>query len=174
MNKHGLAISKKISIIALFSIVVFISKIFLPTPLDKMFILIQPLSYAMANFIIGRLGGTVVGAISGLLVQTWRPVFIPFTFLFALIYGLMIDFFIYLFRIRSSQRTVSSLRLMFALSLASIIVGVSAMYVTVGAGVMPAAYQIYIMVLIAGTLNGLVAGYLIAQIWNRYLGKRIT
>ena len=168
----NLSVSRKVSIIAILSIAVFISKIFLPSPIDKFMIVFQGIFYALANFTIGRIGGTLTGVLSGLLTQFWRPVFIPFTFLFAVFYGFMIDCFISIFRVKTLSRAVNTVRLIVALSLASAIVGVSSMYVTVMMGVMPWAPLIYLMILIGGTLNGVAAGYLTAQIWNKYLVKR--
>jgi len=172
MDKSSGIVSRKISIIALLSVGVFISKIFLPSPIDKFMIVFQAIFYTLANFMIGRFGGTMTGAVSGMLTQFWRPVFIPFTFLFAVAYGFMIDYFISLFRARSSSAAVNTWRLMAALTIASAIVGVVSMYVTVMVGMMPWAPLLYLMVLIGGTLNGVAAGYITAQIWNRYLMKK--
>ncbi|MEN2975327.1 MAG: hypothetical protein ABDH32_07115 [Candidatus Caldarchaeales archaeon] len=172
MEKRNLNTSKKISIIALFSIIVFVSKIFLPSPIDKMMILFQALFYTLANLLIGGFGATATGAVSGLIIQLWRPGFAPFSFLFAFAYGFMIDIFIYLFKVKSS-RIFNKWRLMLALSLASIIVGSLSTYVTITIGMMPPAYQIYMIILVAGVFNGTLAGYLATLIWDKYLLKRI-
>ncbi|MEM2818927.1 MAG: hypothetical protein QXK19_04270, partial [Nitrososphaerota archaeon] len=60
---------------ALSSIVVFISKVFLPSPIDKFMIILQVIFYTLANFMVGRFGGTMTGIVSGLLTQFWRPAF---------------------------------------------------------------------------------------------------
>jgi len=172
MDKSRRMISRKVSVIALLSVAIFISKIFLPSPIDKFMIVFQAIFYTLANFMTGRFGGTMTGIVSGLLTQFWRPIFIPFTFLFAVAYGFMIDYFILLFRVRSSPSAVNTWRLVAALSIASAILGVTSMYVTVTVGIMPWAPFIYLMILIGGALNGVAAGYITAQIWNRYLMKR--
>lgn len=163
--------SRKISFIALFSIIVFLSKIWLPSPIDKFLVFIQALCYALVNLLIGRFGGTITGVVSGLIIQFWRPVFIPFTFLFAVFYGLLIDLSMLIFKVRSPGN-VSTLKMIYALSMSSIIVGFSAMYITVYLGVMPSIPLLYLAILIGGTLNGALAGYLASQIWNRYLSKK--
>ncbi|MEM2332208.1 MAG: hypothetical protein QXF28_04730 [Nitrososphaerota archaeon] len=157
---------------ALSSIVVFISKVFLPSPIDKFMIILQVIFYTLANFMVGRFGGTMTGIVSGLLTQFWRPAFFPFTFLFALIYGLMIDCFISLFRVKTSSAPVNTWRLMIALSIASAILGGASMYVTVMVGMMPWAPSLYLMILIGGVLNGFAGGYITAQVWNKYLLKK--
>jgi len=171
-DKSSGMVSRKVSVIALLSVGVFISKIFLPPPIDKFMIVFQAIFYTLANLMIGRFGGTITGVVSGLLTQFWRPVFIPFTFLFAVAYGFMIDYFILLFRVRTLSASVDAWRLMAALSVASAILGVTSMYVTLMVGVMPWAPLLYLMVLIGGTLNGIAAGYVAAQIWNRYLMRK--
>ncbi|MEM4006459.1 MAG: hypothetical protein QXT92_02215 [Nitrososphaerota archaeon] len=171
MVGFGRRVSRKISLIALFSIIVFLSKIWLPSPIDKFLIFIQALCYALANLLIGRFGGTITGMVSGLMIQFWRPVFIPFTFLFAVFYGLLIDLSILIFKVRSSSN-VPTLKMIYALSTASIILGVVSMYVTVSLGVMPPIPLLYLAILIGGTLNGALAGYIASQIWNRYLLKK--
>ncbi len=168
----NLSVSRKVSIIAILSIAVFISKIFLPSPIDKFMIVFQGILFALANFTVGRIGGTLIGVISGLFTQFWRPVFIPFTFIFAVFYGFMIDCFISILKVKTPSTSVNTLRLMIALSLSTAIVGVASMYVTVMVGVMPWAPAVYLMILIGGTLNGVAAGYLTAQIWNKYLVKK--
>lgn len=165
-------VSRKISIMALLSIAVFISKVFLPPPIDKFMIFFQVIFYTLANFMVGRFGGTITGIVSGLLTQFWRPIFFPFTFLFAVAYGFMIDCFISLFRVKTSSISVNAWRLMIASSIASALVGVASMYVTVKVGMMPWAPFLYIMILIGGVLNGFAGGYITAQLWNRYLLKK--
>lgn len=172
MRGDGSATSRKLSIVALLSIAVFISKIFLPPPIDKFIIIFQAMFYSLANLMTGRFGGTLTGVISGLLAQLWRPVFIPFTFFFAIFYGFLIDCFITLFRVKTSSMVVNTIGLIAASSLASAILGLTSMHVTVMVGLMPWVPTVYSMVLIGGTLNGVVAGYLCAQIWNRYLLKK--
>ncbi|MEM0079214.1 MAG: hypothetical protein QW118_03175 [Nitrososphaerota archaeon] len=171
MVGFGRRVSRKISLIALFSIIVFLSKIWLPSPIDKFLIFIQALCYALANLLIGRFGGTITGMVSGLMIQFWRPAFIPFTFLFAVFYGLLIDLSILIFKVRSSSN-VPTLKMIYALSTASIILGVVSMYVTVSLGVMPPIPLLYLAILIGGTLNGALAGCIASQIWNRYLLKK--
>ena len=171
-DKSSGMVSRRVSVVALLSVGVFISKIFLPSPIDKFMIVFQAIFYTLAYLMIGRFGGTITGVVSGLLTQFWRPVFIPFTFLFAVAYGFMIDYFISLFRVTTLSSTVNTWRLMAALSISSAILGVTSMYVTVTVGMMPWVPLLYLMVLIGGTLNGVAAGYVTAQIWNRYLMRK--
>lgn len=171
VGKIGGTVSRKISAIALFSVAVFASKIFLPSPIDKFMIIFQAIFYTLANFTVGRFGGTMIGIVSGLLTQFWRPVFFPFTFLFAVIYGFLIDCSIFLFRVECSA-SVNTWRLVIALSIASAIMGVTSMYVTVMVGMMPWTPFLYLMILIGGSLNGAAAAYITAQLWNRYIMKK--
>jgi hypothetical protein len=60
-----------------------------------MLIIIQGFFLAISSLLLGRLGATSVSIISGFLTTVWRVGFAPFSLIFAVLYGLLIDSFFY-------------------------------------------------------------------------------
>lgn len=163
--------SRKIAVAILFGVVIFVSKVALPSPLDKMLVIVQALLLSLSSLMLGKTGATYVATIGGLLTQIWRPSFFPFSLLFAVLYGLVIDGFFYLFKVKTPSGDVSSIRLIISLTLATCIVGVAAMYTTVTLGFMPWSPWIYVAVLLGGGVGGVLAGYLTPLLWRKYFSK---
>ncbi|MEM3484730.1 MAG: hypothetical protein QXI12_03835 [Candidatus Methanomethyliaceae archaeon] len=76
--------TKRVAFIALFGVIVFASKI-IPTPIDKMFVIVQALLLALGSLLLGRIGATYIATVGGLLTTIWRPSFAPFSLIFAII-----------------------------------------------------------------------------------------
>jgi hypothetical protein len=167
-------LSRRITMATLFGVLVFVSKILIPTPFDKMAIAPQALLLTLGFLSIGPLGATYVAAIGGLLSAAWRAPFAPFTMAFALMYGLLIDGFCYAVKIKGSQGSVRKGRLVGAVTLSTVIVGLSSYYVTVFVfSILPRNPLLEFIILIVGTLNGVIAAYLTLLVWSRvreYLG----
>jgi len=140
--------------------------------MDKVFIAIQALLLALGSLLLGRMGATYVATIGGILTALWRIALAPFSFSFALLYGLLVDGCFFLFRVRSTEGKVGTARLVVAMTLSTMIAGLSSYYVTVILGLVPRNLPLEIIILFAGTLNGAIAGYLTSIIWNKYLIKR--
>ena len=85
--------SARIAISTLFGIIVFLSKFLLHTPMDKMFVAIQATLLGLSSLLISRFGATYTGLVSGLLLTVLRSEFAPFSLLFAIAYGLLVDGF---------------------------------------------------------------------------------
>ncbi|MHC1586213.1 MAG: hypothetical protein ACXQTV_01555 [Candidatus Hecatellaceae archaeon] len=163
--------SLKISTATLLGVVVFLSKMVLPTPLDKLIIVVQGLMLTLGFLLIGRLGASYVALIGGLLTTVWRPTFTPFTLLFALTYGVLVDLTLTAFKV-TAGKTVKPGRCIAALTLSTALIGLISMHVTVLLGLMPAAPTLYLAIIVLGTLNGSLAGYLASILWNKYLIHR--
>lgn len=161
--------ANKVAITSIFTVIIFFSKLFLPTPIDKMFIIIQALLLALSSLILRGMGATYVATISGILITAWRPTFAPFSLIFSIMYGVLIDTLFYLFKVRISQGGVRSNRVILAITLSTSIVGGLAFYTTVIIGLMPMLPMLYLTVIISGIINGFIAGYLTSIIWNKYL-----
>lgn len=144
----------------------------MPSPMDKIFIVVQALLLALGALLVGRMGATYVATIGGVLTALWRIALAPFSFSFALLYGLLVDGCFFLFRIRDARGKARTARLVVAMTLSTMIVGLSSYYVTVVWGLVPRNLLLEIIVLFAGTLNGVLAGYFASIIWNKYLIKR--
>jgi hypothetical protein len=168
------AFTRRITIATVFGVLVFASKILIPTPFDKMAVAPQALLLTLGFLLIGPLGATYVATVGGLLSAVWRAPFAPFTMAFAVVYGLLIDGFCHATKVRASDGSVKKARLVGAVTLSTAIVGLSSYYVTVFVfGVLPRNPLLEFIILIAGTLNGLIAGYLTLLVWSRitiYLG----
>jgi hypothetical protein len=160
--------SVRLSIATLFGVIVFLFKMFLPTPVDKMFIAVQALLLALGSLTIGGFGATYVALVGGFLTTVWRLAFVPFSLIFALIYGLTVDIFFRVFGVKREGR-VRTGRSVIALTLSTAITGILTMSVTVMMGLMPMTLIPYLIIILAGILNGAVAGYLTPILWNKYL-----
>jgi len=161
-------LSRRITVATLFGVLVFVSKIVIPIPFDKMAIAPQALLLTLGFLSIGPLGATYVAAVGGLLSALWRGAFAPFTVAFALMYGLLIDGFCCAMKVSGSECGVKKGRLVGAVTVSTVIVGLSSYYVSVFVfGILPRNLFVDFIILIVGTLNGLVVAYLTLHVWSR-------
>ncbi len=145
----------------------FISTGFLPSPFDKILILFQALAFALSSLALKKGGATLASLVNGVLLSVSRPAFFPFSLIFSVSYGLLIDLLFYIFKIAPKNSHVNTKRLIFILALTTGITGVTSMYITTLVGLIPMLPTLYIGVLAAGILNGIIAAYLTIAIWNR-------
>lgn len=171
MSNWAIDISKtrRIALATLFGVAVFASKIILPTPIDKMVIIVEALLLALSSLLLERMGATYTAMVGGFLTTMWRIGFFPFTFVFAIAYGLMIDVSFYMFKVRMRDGGVKRGRLVAALTLSTTAIGLMSMCVMVLIGLMPWIPILYFIIIIVGSLNGAVASYLTFLIWRKYL-----
>ena len=162
----------RVAMATTFGVIIFASKIILPTPIDKMFVIIQALLLALGSLLLGRMGATYVATVGGLLTMIWRAAFAPFSLIFAAVYGLMVDSSFYAFKVRMSHGDVKTSRLVASLTLSTLAIGLLTTYITVSIGLMPMIPILYLIITIVGIINGVVAGYLASLIWKRYLQKQ--
>lgn len=161
--------TKKVAVATLFGAAIFITKIVLPSPLDKMFIVAHAILLGLGALLLKRLGATYVALVGGVLTALWRTTFAPFTFIFALLYGLFVDCFFFIFKVSTVEGKVKASRLVVAMTLSTALVGFLSYYVSTLLGLLPRNLFLEIILLVTGTLCGAVAGYLIDIIWNRHL-----
>lgn len=152
----------------LFGVIIFLSKIFLPTPINDMLVVVQALLLALSSLIVDKFGATYASMINGLLLTILMSSFAPFGLIFSLVYGLTTDGFLYAFKAKvgGQVRTVRSIA---ALTISATLTGLSSMYVTTLLGLVPMVPILYLIIMLAGILNGALAGYLTSIIWNKYL-----
>jgi hypothetical protein len=114
-------------------------------------------------------GGAVYASlVTGLLLSVLRTGFFPFSLLFSLFYGLLIEGVFHFFKVRKGK-CVESRRLILLLTVATGITGVVSMYLTTMLGILPMIPAMYFAIIAVASLNGVVAGYLTVIIWNKYL-----
>ncbi len=162
--------TKRMAFATIFGAVIFISKTVMPSPIDKIVIIIHALLLALGALLLRRLGATYVAFVGGILTALLRTALAPFTFVFALLYGLFVDGFFFVFRVNIEEGSVKINRLVAALAVSSALVGILSYYTTVFLfGLLERNLMLELIILFGGTLSGAVAGYLASAIWNKYL-----
>jgi len=162
--------TKRLAIVSLFGVIIFVSKSLLPSPINKMLIFVQALLLALGALLIGNLGATFVSLIGGILTALWNIALTPFTLFFALLYGLLVDAFFSFFKIGNANGEVKMGRLVAAMTLSTMLIGFLSYYTTVHLlGVILQSLPIEVAILSFGTLNGAAAGFLASKIWNKRL-----
>jgi hypothetical protein len=164
----GIFNSKKVAVITLLGTLAFVSNGFLPSPIDKMVIGIQALCFSLAALLVAKGGAVYASLVTGFLLSGLRTGFFPFSLLFSLFYGLIIEGFFYFFTVRKGK-SVESRRLILLLTVATGITGVVSMYLTTMLSILPMIPIMYLAIIVVAILNGVVAGYLTVIIWNKYL-----
>ncbi|MCJ7425274.1 hypothetical protein MUP01_13560 [Candidatus Bathyarchaeota archaeon] len=114
-----------------------------------------------------RYGGTYTSLVNGILLSILRTSYFPFSLIFSVFYGLVIDGLYQAFRVK--QNRVQSSRLTASLIIGTTLVGLSSMYLSTLLGLMPMLPALYLAILVIGVLNAVVASYLTLLIWKRYL-----
>jgi hypothetical protein len=159
---------RKVTFAAIFAGLIFVSKVFVPTPFDKAVILPQATLLTLASLILPRLGGTATATVSGLLMTAWRPSFAPLSLLMSILFGILIDLFINIFKAKSKNVDVRLGRLFAATSVATALTGFVSYYTAVYLmAFMPPNPIIDAMILLSGIISGFVAGLLALVIWKR-------
>jgi len=161
--------TKRMAFAAIFGVLISVFEVILPTPLDKMLVIIQALLLAISSLLLGRIGATYVAIIGGLLATVLRVGFVPFSLIFAVLYGLLVDGFFYMFKVRVPHGDVKTIRLMASLILSTAAVGLLSSYITVSIGLMPMMPVLYLIIIVIGIISGAAAGYLASFLWKRYL-----
>jgi hypothetical protein len=174
---------KRIFLAALFGSVIFVINVFLPPPINYLFIVLQAVVLALSSLFIRRIGATYVGAVGGLLTALGSPALGPLTFVAAVLFGVLVDVFLMVFRVKGTPQGVNRNRLMMAMALSTLFIGV----ITYSASVILPQYIfadlgfsnltlfvqrspiLDVIVLFMGPATGIVAGYATAYLWNKYL-----
>lgn len=133
---------------------------------------IQSLSFALASLLVTKGGATYASLLTGLLLSALRINFFPFSLIFSLFYGLLIDALFNLFKVKKGKH-VKPKRLILLLTIATGITGVVSMYLTTMLNLIPMIPTMYIVIIIGAVINGIIAGYLTLVIWKRYLSNQL-
>jgi hypothetical protein len=173
---------QRLFIIALFGAIIFVGNIFLPPPLNYLMMVVQSVILALASLFIHKVGAMYVGAIGGVLTAIASPSLGPFTFLFAFLYGVFVDVFMALFKVRGTREGVNRNRLMAVMTLSTLLIAVSSysafavfpdFFTAQGLSYFSLFLQRSLMldmlVLFMGPATGVTAGYASAYLWNKYL-----
>lgn len=166
-----MATSKKLALASVFGVLIFVTKTVLPAPINKVVIIIHALLLALGALLLGKMGATYVSAVSGILTAIWNVALAPMSFLFASVYGLLVDGFNFILKVNSSNRKINTWRLMATMTLSTTIVGLMSYFMTLWMDLIPRNLPMEIGMLLIGLFSGVVAGYIAAIIWNTYLRK---
>ena len=124
-----------------------------------------------------------MGAVGGLLTALGSPALGPFTFLFSFLFGVLVDGFLFIFRIPASPERVNRNRLMAAMAFSTMLIGLISYsafalfpqfiplakeFSSVGLFIQRST-MLDALVLFMGPATGIVAGYAAAYLWNKYL-----
>jgi hypothetical protein len=169
-------------IIALFGAIIFVANMFLPPPLNYLMIVVQAVFLALSALFIHKVGAMYVGAVGGLLTAIASPALGLFTFVFAFLYGVFVDAFLFILKIKGSPHGVNRNRLMAAMALSTFLIAVASysafavspeFFSTQGLSYISLFVQrspmLDILVLFMGPVTGATAGYAAAYLWNKYL-----
>ncbi len=156
---------------SLFGVVIFLAKGFLPSPTADFLVIVEALLVGLSFLILGRGGATYVEVVNGVLQTPVKIFFAPFSFLLAILFGVQVDAFASLLKVKNSEARAG--RLAGTLAISSATTGVIAYYTTaVLERLVPSDLGIALTILIFGVISGALAGYLAARIWNRNLRSR--
>jgi hypothetical protein len=159
----------RLFIAALFGSIIFITRVFVPSPIDKMLIVVDAVLLALSALFIKRVGATYVGAVGGALAGLWRPSLLPFSFLLIFFYGVMVDAFLFLFRVQASNEGVNRNRLMMAMAINTLLIGLISYYTFTLFPIVFKTSALDLVVVFMGPITGAVAGYAASYLWNKYL-----
>lgn len=161
--------TKRMAIATVFGALIFVSKTLLPSPINKMIVVVQALLLALSSLLLRRFGATYSGLIGGVLTALWNLALAPFSIVFALLFGLLVDGLFFALGV-DMLGEVNTTRMVAAMTLATAFVGVSSYYSTTHLiKLIPRNLAMEIIILVMGTISGALAGYLTSVIWNKYL-----
>jgi uncharacterized membrane protein len=167
--------ANRLFIAALFSSIIFVINFFVPQPISYLLIVVQAVILALATFFLGKAGATYVGLIGGFLSALARPAFGPFTFVFTLLFGVLVDVFSLVFKVSSTKEGVNRNRVIFAMTFSTAIIGFLSYYTTVvylrlfDVNPIMLGSMMVVLVTFVATGSGISAGYAAAYLWNKYL-----
>ena len=151
----------------LFGAAIFISKISLPSPIDKIFVVAQALLLSLGYLFLGAPGATYISLIGCLLTAFWGAHLAPFTIAFALLYGLSIDALSSVLKARGVEGNVRQKNLIAAVTISTTIVGLASYFSSVVFELLPRNPWVEIVILISGITSGSIGGYISIVIWKK-------
>jgi hypothetical protein len=173
---------QQLFIIALFGSIIFVANIFLPPPINYLTIALQAVLLALSGLFIHKIGAMYVGAVGGLLTALGSPALGPFTFFFAFLYGVYVDAFLFIFKIKGSRERINPNRLITAIAISTLLIAVSSyaffavlpQFITLAQSSYLSLFvqrspMLDVMVMFMGPATGIAAGYASAYLWNKYL-----
>ncbi len=160
----------RLLIASFFASIIFVTRFFVPSPMDKLLIVVDAVLLALSALFVRNIGATYVGAVGGALVGLLRPSLLPFSFLYFFLYGCMIDFFLFLFRVNATSEGVNRNKLVIAMAVNTLLIGFISYYtITLFPTLIPSVPALDMIVAFMGPATGATAGYAASYLWNKFL-----
>jgi len=164
----------RLLIAAFFASIIFVTRFFVPPPIDRLLIAVDAVLLALSALFIKKVGATYVGAVSGVLTGLWLPSFLPFSIIFMFLFGVIVDTFLFLFKVNATDEGVNRNRLVAAMAFGTLLIAFLSYYATTVLRVIPSYPVIDMLVLFMGPASGASAGYAASYLWNKYLKSIIV
>ena len=165
--------SRSVALAALFGAMIAVSKIVMPSPIDKAVVIIQVVFLALSHLLLGNFGATSVALVGGVITAFWRASNALFTLTFALLYGLLVDVLSLALKVKTKEGEVETRKLTMTMTVSTAFVGAISYYVSVYLlALLPRAPVLEAGILTAGVINGVGGGYLAAVIWRKTALRR--
>ena len=160
--------SRRVALAALFGAMIAVSKIVVPSPIDKAVVIVQVVFLALSHLLLGSFGATSVALVDGVITAIWRTSNALFTLAFALIYGLLVDVLSLALKVKTKEGDVETWKLTVAMTISTAFVGLISYYVTVYLlALLPRNPVLEAGIILAGVINGVGGGYLASVIWRK-------
>jgi hypothetical protein len=157
-------------IVALFGSIMAVTRLFVPSPIDKILIVVDAILLALSALFVKNVGATYVGAAGGTLTSLLRPTLIPFSIVYTIVFGLLVDISFLLFKVKATNEGVDRNKLIIAMAVSTLLIGFISYYATTQFPQLIWQTQTMdMMVAFFGPATGAVAGYATAYLWNKYL-----
>jgi hypothetical protein len=162
--------TNRLIIIALFGSVMFITRFFVPPPISSLLIAVDAVLLALSALFVKSLGATYVAIVGGVLTGLSRPSLIPFSIIYLVFYGVLVDGFLFALKVRGTNEGVNRNRLMIGMAVATLIIGFLTYYLSsVFPRIIEQNQALDMVVAFMGPVTGATAGYASAYLWNKYL-----
>jgi hypothetical protein len=160
----------RLIIVSLFGSIMFVTRFFVPPPISSLLIAVDAVLFALSTLFVKTAGATYVGLVGGVLTGLSRPSLIPFSIMYTFLYGVLVDAFVLLLRVKASSEGVNRNRLMAAMAASTMLIGFVTYYAnTIFPSIVQQNVVLDMLVAFMGPATGATAGYAAAYLWNKYL-----
>ena len=163
--------TRNIALISLFSAIIFMEKIIIPAPYDKMVTVFIQITLLMLGYLtMGLSGSFFISVLSGTLLAFVRSEFLLMTLSLSVTYGVLLGLSAELLKVKSGA-SINFRMLILSSTISSVIVGSIGMALTMVLGLIPVSWSLFAIMLVAGVVQGALGGYVAGILWRRYLIK---
>ena len=148
----------------------FTTRLFVPPPISSLLIVVDAMLFALSTLFVKTAGATLVGLVGGVLTGISSPSLIPFSIIYTFLYGILVDVFVLILKVKPTSQGVNRNRLIAATAISTMLIGLTTYYAnTVFPQILQRNMALDMMVAFMGPAVGATAGYAAAYLWNKYL-----